>query len=369
MKNTLQETLKLHSNSAHPVFIGSGIIAEIPTFISTHLSPRKIVIITNTNLISLFATPLKDALEKENIECHIFDIPPGETQKTLQNVTSILNQLLSLKLERNDCIIALGGGVIGDMAGFIASIYLRGIPLIQIPTTLLAQVDASIGGKTGVNHPKGKNLIGTFYQSEAIFIDTDTLNSLPKKELRAGLAEIAKYAITLNPPLFEYMTQQASEIIKFSPASNPALWTHLIHESVKDKIAIVSQDEKEGGKRAILNFGHTVGHGIEAATQFKLFLHGEAVAIGMTIETKIAEKLALISKEDSEKIIQFLHLLSFINVPIPCTCEAIIEKMQMDKKIKSGKLRYVLPTKIGATTLCDTVKVEDVTEMISEFIK
>jgi 3-dehydroquinate synthase len=361
------ETLEITSKSSHPIFIGTQILDDIPAYIQKEIKAEKVVIITNTNLIDAFGNALKKGIESKKIHCTIIDIPSGEEQKTFQTVSQILNQLLTLKLERNDCIIALGGGVIGDLAGFIASIYLRGIPLIQVPTTLLAQVDASIGGKTGVNHPKGKNLIGTFYQAKAIFIDTATLHLLPKRELRAGLAEIAKYAITLNTPLFHYMTKHLKEIIKFSPSQSQEIWQHMIKESVKNKVSIVSEDEKESGKRAILNFGHTIGHGIEAATNFKTFLHGEAVAIGMLIETEIAEKLSLISDEEAKKIKGFLNSLSYEETNLQATPEKIVEKMQMDKKVKSGKLHYVLPTEIGKTIISNQVPIDIVKELLAKY--
>lgn len=361
------ETLEINCKSSHPIFIGTSLLNDIPSYIQKEIKPDKVVILTNTNLIEPFGEALQKNIVAKKIQCTILDIPSGEEQKTFQTVSQILNQLLSLKLERNDCIIALGGGVIGDLAGFVASIYLRGIPLIQVPTTLLAQVDAAIGGKTGVNHPKGKNLIGTFYQAKAIFIDIDTLTLLPKRELRAGLAEIAKYAITLDKPLFDYMTDHLNSITEFSPGSDPELWLHMIKESVKNKVAIVSQDEKESGKRAILNFGHTIGHGIEAATNFKAFLHGEAVAIGMLIETQIAEKLNLVSTAETKKIITFLNNLSYEEVSLKASSDKIVEKMQMDKKIKSGKLHYVLPTEIGKTTITNQVSIELVKELLEKY--
>ncbi len=366
MTQIQKEILHIKTESRHPIMIGTDILNEIPSYIQSNIKSDKVVIITNTNLIDCFATSLKKGINAKKMHCSVIDIPSGEEQKTFQTVSQILNQLLSLKLERNDCIIALGGGVIGDLAAFVASIYLRGIPLIQVPTTLLAQVDASIGGKTGVNHPKGKNLIGTFYQAKAIFIDIATLTKLPKRELKAGLAEIAKYAITLDPALFDYMTQHTSEIIQLSPKTSQEIWQHMIKESVKNKIAIVSQDERESGKRAILNFGHTIGHGIEAATNYKTFLHGEAIAIGMFIETEISAKLSLISKNNVIKIKNFLKELTFDESKLLISCEKIIEKMQMDKKVKSGKLHYVLPTEIGKTVISNQVPPELVKELLEK---
>jgi len=281
-------------------------------------------------------------------------LPPGERYKTPTTLQKIYDAALAHRLERSSTIVALGGGVIGDMAGFAAATWLRGIPFVQVPTSLLAMVDASIGGKTGVNHPQGKNLIGAFHQPRLVVIDPDVLKTLPAREFRAGMAEVIKYGVIWDADLFAQL-EQAPRLDQFRYGSAELLQT-ILTRSCQAKADVVSQDEKEAGLRAILNYGHTIGHAVESLTGYRLVNHGEAVAIGMVAAGAIAVACQCWTEADTQRqqgLIEKTKLPT--QVPAGISIDAILDSLQTDKKVKAGQVRFVLPTRIGASIVTDQV--------------
>jgi 3-dehydroquinate synthase len=278
-------------------------------------------------------------------------VPDGERYKQLPTVMRIYDGLVRAAADRQSTLLTLGGGVVGDMAGFAAATYLRGIALVHLPTTLLAQVDSAVGGKVGVNHPLGKNLIGAFYQPHAVLVDPSVLSTLPRREFRAGLYEVIKYGVTSSAPLFDRIARERTAIF----AREPAVLTALIAESCRIKARVVAEDEREAGPRRILNFGHTVGHALEAVTKYRRFRHGEAVAIGMLVASALSAARGALAERDQKAVADVIASLG----PLPSIADLaagqILEAMRHDKKIAAGRLHVVLPTTIGATTIVDDV--------------
>ena len=278
-------------------------------------------------------------------------VADGERFKQLATVVRIYDALLSANADRASTLITFGGGVIGDMAGFAAATYLRGIPLVHVPTTLLAQVDASIGGKVGVNHPLGKNLIGAFYQPHAVLVDPAVLATLPRREFRAGLYEVIKYGVTSSPALFDRVARERKAIF----ARDPDALAAVIGESCRIKASLVSADERDAGPRRILNFGHTAGHAIEAVTKYRRYRHGEAVAYGMLVAAQLAVSRGALGERDQKAVAELIASLG----PLPAIADVstgqILEAMRHDKKVAAGRLHFVLPTAIGATSVVDDV--------------
>jgi 3-dehydroquinate synthase len=278
-------------------------------------------------------------------------VADGERFKQLATVVRIYDALLSANADRASTLITFGGGVIGDMAGFAAATYLRGIPLVHVPTTLLAQVDASIGGKVGVNHPLGKNLIGAFYQPHAVLVDPAVLATLPRREFRAGLYEVIKYGVTSSPALFDRVARERKAIF----ARDPDALAAVIGESCRIKASLVSADERDAGPRRILNFGHTTGHAIEAVTKYRRYRHGEAVAYGMLVAAQLAVSRGALGERDQTAVAELIASLG----PLPAIADVstgqILEAMRHDKKVAAGRLHFVLPTAIGATSVVDDV--------------
>jgi 3-dehydroquinate synthase len=310
---------------------------------------RKVAIVTNTTVSALHLETLISKIEASQL--HVVTVADGEEYKTLATVEHILDELFTHKLDRKSVLIALGGGVIGDMTGFTASLYQRGIGFIQVPTTLLSQVDASVGGKTGVNNKYGKNLIGAFYQPEAVYIDTNFLKTLPKREFSAGIAEIIKMAVMFDKEYFDFL-QEAD----FSDKED---LEKVIERSVSLKAEVVNLDEKEAGIRAVLNYGHTFGHVIENETEYKRYLHGEAVAIGMVMANRLSVELGLMSKEESTLVTEFLikHQLP-IDYKIQ-DVDAFYNKFFLDKKSANNKIKFILAKGLGGHTVRD-----DIDEMV-----
>ena len=302
---------------------------------------RKVFVLADEAVWKLHGKSLLAGLKP--FEPGIIQIPSGEQHKRLQTIEKILNELAAQGAERSSLLLAFGGGVTGDMGGFAASIYLRGIDVVQIPTTLLAMVDSSIGGKTGANLAIGKNLVGTFYQPKMVLCDPLVLATLPERELRAGLFEAVKTAVIGDPTLFEFMSVVRKNIL----AAKPAALRHVIHACAAFKGRVVSQDEREGDLRRILNFGHTVGHAIEAATDYKRFLHGEAVAWGMLAATRLAVEEKLLSEAEAARI----NGLVVAYGPVPSlhrvSMEAVERSLVVDKKVRDGKIHFILPKRIG----------------------
>ncbi|MCT7446812.1 3-dehydroquinate synthase [Aliarcobacter skirrowii] len=318
---------------------------------------RKVVVVTNPTVSSFHLEYLKTKLSAR--ELTICTIPDGEEYKNMQTLEMILDSCFEAKLDRKSLLVAFGGGVIGDMTGFAASIYQRGVDFIQIPTTLLSQVDASVGGKTGINNKYGKNLVGTFHQPKAVYIDSTFLKTLPKREFGAGVAEIIKMAVCFNKDFFEWLEKNDLNDEKNIDIA--------IQKSVQTKAWVVSQDEKEQGLRAALNYGHTFGHVIENLTNYKTYLHGEAVGIGMCMANSLAVKLGIMSKENEQRV---KKLLEKYNIPTTFKIENVedfYEHFYLDKKSSNSKIKFIVPIEIGDCKITDEIKKEDVIEVLKEF--
>ncbi len=336
---------------SYPIYIKSGAMSDSSFFVP-HIKGNKVVVITNHTLQPLFEDMINQALA--SFEVSWFAIEDGEAYKTLANYEKIMSFLLANNFARDVTLVALGGGVIGDITGFVASTYQRGVDFIQVPTTLLSQVDSSVGGKTAVNHPLGKNMIGAFYQPKAVVIDIDTMKTLPVKEFAAGMAEVVKYGILGDLEFFEYLEQNREEI-KTKTAEQ---LVYVVKRCCQNKADIVAQDEKEAGLRALLNLGHTFGHAIEAEMGYGNWLHGEAVAAGMVQASEVALNRTWLSEQDVERI---KSLLSYFDLPIAgpenMNCGQYLVHMKKDKKVQADTIRFVLPKQLGQAIL-----VKDVTE-------
>jgi 3-dehydroquinate synthase len=346
---------------SYDICIGDDILSGIgPRLKHFGISP-KTAIISNPTVYRFYGKRIFNSIKKAGFDVITVIIPDGERYKDINTVQKIYGELLRHRLDRKSAIIALGGGVIGDITGFVASTYMRGINYIQIPTTLLAQVDSSVGGKTGVNHKLGKNMIGTFYQPMLVWIDIDTLKTLPRREFISGLAEVIKYGVIWDKGLFEFLEDNMRKI---SYLSKNAL-SHIIKRSCEIKAEVVSKDERETGLRAILNYGHTIGHAIETVTGYKKYLHGEAVAIGMHLEAKLAEILKFL------KIHDLLRIKALINsyclpaeMPSHLNKKSLVSSMQLDKKAVAGELRFILPEKIGKVKIQKGIGVKEIKEAL-----
>lgn len=304
-------------------------------------------IITNDTVSPLYARAVSDSIRAAGIEPVLLVIPDGEEYKSLPWASHLFDRLLSQRFDRKCSLVALGGGVIGDLTGFVAATYMRGIPFVQVPTTLLSQVDSSVGGKTGVNHPLGKNMIGAFYQPVHVLTDVTTLNTLPQEEFLSGMAEVVKYGVIYDAAFFEYIVNNREAIL----AKEPVALSYIIKRSCEIKADVVGQDERESGLRAILNFGHTVGHAVEAITNYTGYRHGEAVSIGMVMAARLAHKTGLCGREVEARV---EALLSALGLPVKMPAldpAAVLSAIGLDKKSEGGKVKFVLPTKIGEVVI------------------
>lgn len=331
--------LKSQPTNTYKVTIGSGIVGSIPAYLKKTKLGQKYAIITDSKVEKLYGLVLKRLLKNDGIACEIFSFPEGETSKNLKTVETLAKHLVGKNFDRKDAILALGGGVTGDIAGFLAGIYMRGIPYIQIPTTLLAMVDASVGGKTGVDLNEGKNLIGLFNQPKAVFIDTDYLKTLPETQIRNGLAEVIKYGIIRDKKLFIFIERNLPKILSLEPKT----LNKIIEQSVKIKTRIIEKDEKESGERMLLNYGHTYGHVIEKSSGYKL-PHGYAVSIGMVLANKLAVTKKILDKKSSERI---KNLLIKANLPVATIKIPTLKDLKSDKKKHGNIINFILPTGIG----------------------
>lgn len=330
------------------IYIGNGILEGIGEKTGGFGFSSSIALISNPTVFALYGAKVTKSLESAGFAVSEILIPDGEKYKDFTWVNYILGELLKLKLDRKSAIVALGGGVIGDIACFAASIYMRGIACVQVPTTLLAQVDSSVGGKTGVNHFLGKNMIGTFYQPSLVWIDIDTLHTLAEREFRAGMAEIIKYGVIRDAELFEYIKSRKKEINDLQPE----MIMHLVKRSCEIKADVVSEDERESGVRAILNYGHTIGHAIESLTGYTKFLHGEAVAIGMCHAAELARLSGLVQNNTVGDIVDIVRSYHLPHAsPEDLKPDKILDAMQLDKKTLGGSLRFVLPERIGSVKI------------------
>lgn len=327
-------------HSRYPITIGAGLLSD-RKLLDSQVGAKDCLIVTNTTVARLYLAKLRDGLPTRRIaECIL---PDGEQHKTLQTAGWVFDALVGNKLNRDATVLALGGGVVGDIAGFASACYQRGIGYVQIPTTLLAQVDSSVGGKTGVNHSAGKNLIGAFHQPLAVIADTDTLATLPDRELRAGLAEVIKYGCVWDPLLFDWLDRNMAKLL----ARDTDALTYAIARSCEIKATVVARDERERNLRAILNFGHTFGHAIEAATAYDTYLHGEAIGLGMLIATDFSHRLGLIDAAVKERVRDILTQACLPTTTPRIGAARAFELMQMDKKVLAGTVRLVLLEKLG----------------------
>lgn len=347
------ESLKVNlADRSYPIYFGSSILKDFGRTYKRFFKSKKAIVITNPTVGSLYFSALHDSLLKEGFEVSRLDVPDGEEYKTLTWASKLFDKLISLKADRQTPLIALGGGVIGDLTGFVAASYLRGVPFVQVPTTLLAQVDSSVGGKTGVNHRRGKNLIGAFYQPRFVYIDVDSLKSLEKRELTAGMAEVIKYGVISDPKLFKYLEDNMELLMRTSNADQrTAALLHIIKRSCAIKASVVESDEREGGIRAILNFGHTFGHAVEAVTKYKEYKHGEAVAIGMVYASELSHKLGLCKKDVVERLRNIIKKAGLPTTRPDFPSSNFLKAMEIDKKVLGGELRFVLVEKIGKVTI------------------
>ncbi|GBD96382.1 3-dehydroquinate synthase [bacterium BMS3Abin06] len=344
---------------SYDIVIGSRLLQRLGLRLK-EFRPSRVAVISNKTIFPLYRDTLLESLREYNIVPEIFLIPDGEEYKDFLWTYYLHGELLKAKFDRNSLLIALGGGVIGDITGFIASTYMRGIRYIQVPTTLLAQVDSSVGGKTGVNHPLGKNMIGSFYQPSLVVIDIDTLKTLPRREFHAGMAEVIKYGVIADKEFFDFLKTDREAITSLGESI-----INVIKRSCEIKAGVVSEDEKEAGLRAILNFGHTIGHAIETVTGYRRFIHGEAVSMGMCAAAELAVRMKIFQKDDAEKIKELVEMYNLpAHIPDDLNVPDMINAMEIDKKIQAGKLRFILPESIGKVRIEEDVDRELIKEAI-----
>jgi 3-dehydroquinate synthase len=335
----------LNNDRSYPIYIGAGLLAQ-PTLLTKHIRSKQVLIVTNKTIAPLYLTKLLSALSGYQVETVI--LPDGEQFKTLEYLEKIFDQLLAKKFSRNATLIALGGGVIGDMGGFAAACYQRGIAFIQIPTTLLAQVDSSVGGKTGVNHALGKNMIGAFYQPQCVIADADVLDTLDDRQLAAGLAEVIKYGLIRDLAFLEWLEANMPKLL----ARDKDALAYAIERSCINKAEVVGEDEFESGVRATLNLGHTFGHAIETGSGYGHYLHGEAVAIGTCFAADLSRRLGWLNDADVKRIIAVFQAANLpVTPPTEMTTEQYVDLMAVDKKNVDGKIRVILLEAVGKASL------------------
>ena len=333
----------------YPIHIGPGLLGQAD-LLRPYLSGRQALVVSNATVAPLYLERARAALA--GLQCEAVILPDGERYKTLETLNEIFTALLNHRFDRHCTIIALGGGVIGDMAGFAAACYQRGVPFIQIPTTLLAQVDSSVGGKTAVNHPLGKNMIGAFYQPRCVLADTDTLATLPDRELSAGLAEVIKYGLIRDRAFLDWLEANLDALL----AREPAALTEAIERSCRNKAEIVAADERETGERALLNLGHTFGHAIETGVGYGEWLHGEAVAAGMVMAADLSARLGWLTWEQVERVRTLLARARLPLAPPPALTPAdFLRLMAVDKKVQDGRLRLILLRELGQGVIAGDV--------------
>ncbi|MDW8291177.1 MAG: 3-dehydroquinate synthase [Armatimonadota bacterium] len=346
---------------SYPILIGRGVLRHAGEHLLA-LQPSQVAIITHPRLAQWYGEPLVASLQQGGLSTHLLLVPPGERTKRWEVVGRLLRQMAQRALDRRCVVVALGGGVIGDLAGFVAACYLRGVRYVQIPTTLLAQVDSSVGGKTGVNLPEGKNLVGSFHQPVLVLIDTDTLVTLPRRHFRAGLAEVLKYGLIAEETLWQLVRAEASSLRQ----GRSERLEEIVHRCCAIKARIVSEDETEQGVRAILNFGHTVGHALEAVGGYGRLLHGEAVAIGMVSAALVGEVVGATPAGTAEEIAHSLQALGLpVALPREVEFASLLQVMARDKKARDGQIRFVLLERVGQARLPVAVNEKEVVHALS----
>lgn len=341
------QTLKVElGDRTYPIHIGDGLLQQAELIVP-HLKKKQVAVVTNTTVAPLYLDALTKTLTGEGISVLPIVLPDGEAYKNSETLNQIYDALLKNRCERSTTLIALGGGVIGDLTGYAAATFLRGVPFIQIPTTLLSQVDSSVGGKTGINHPLGKNMIGAFYQPQVVLADTATLKTLPPREFSAGLAEVIKYGLIRDPDFFDWLETNMTLLLR----QDSVALSYAIYRSCQNKAEVVAVDEHEAGERALLNLGHTFGHAIENAMGYGVWLHGEAVAAGTMLAADLSARLGWLSAQQVERI---KHIFQAANLPVEAPdlgYEKYLELMSLDKKVLDGKIRLVLQKSIGRSVI------------------
>lgn len=356
---------------SYDIVVGSGLLTTSSNALSKAVNAKRCAIVTDANVAALHLKPFQALLAKQGVSAEAIILPAGEETKSFSQLESLCGKLLDLKLTRRDVVIALGGGVIGDLTGFAASIVRRGIDFIQVPTTLLAQVDSSVGGKTAINAPQGKNLIGAFYQPTLVLADTDVLQTLPPREVMAGFAEVIKYGLINDRPFFEWLQANGAQVL----AREPAALSHAIAVSCQNKADVVAADERETGSRALLNLGHTFGHAIEAHAQFDgRILHGEAVSIGMVMAHQVSHALGLMPRADLEAV---LDTFSALAMPMTVAgfglsqlgADEMVHHMGQDKKNVDSRVTLILSKGIGQSFLTRDVSAQDLQNMLTRILQ
>jgi len=354
-------TVGLGERSYH-IIIKNGLLPEIGRHLAAAPVGRRYFVVSDDRVASLYGESLLASLRKANLACELLTFPHGEEHKHLETVSRLSSGLAGCGADRKDALIALGGGVTGDIVGFLAAIYMRGIPFVQVPTTLLSQVDSSVGGKTGVDIPEGKNLVGVFYQPKAVFIDSSVLDSLPDAELLNGLAEVIKYGVIYDAAFFAMLERQREAIL----GRDSAVLEEVIARCCEIKAAVVAADEKESDLRRILNFGHTIGHAVEGASGYML-AHGMAVAIGMAAVARLAVKKGLLGELEAKRLIALLEQYGMpVSIPIGLDREKIKGYLKTDKKAIGGRPFFVLPTAIGKVIITDDIADSILREILAE---
>lgn len=363
---TLSNTITIGlGDRSYNIVAQSGLIDHIGEYARELKILSPVPIITDSHVAPIYAERVETSLKNAGYHTKVISFPAGEPSKHLETISNLYDEMVAVKPERKSGIIALGGGVVGDIAGFVAATYLRGIPFIQVPTTLLAQVDASVGGKVGVDHAGGKNLIGAFHQPRAVLIDPKTLHTLDARQIKAGLAEIIKHGIIADAALFDTVTSALNPLLK----GDETTYTDIIPWNCRIKASVVEQDERESGLRAILNYGHTIGHAIEALTQYQHYLHGEAVAIGMLAEAILGEALGITPPDVVSRIRDLLCAAQYPLAKPDITVDQLIQSMFRDKKVESGKLRFIFPTQMGKVIIQSVEEMDKIREAWETYTK
>ena len=348
------QTLKVElANRSYPIHIGRNLISDT-SLILPHLKRKHVAIVTNTTVAPLYLEKLGQALQSAGVKVTPIILPDGEAYKNAETLNTIYDVLLQNRCERSTTLIALGGGVIGDLTGYAAATYLRGVPFIQVPTTLLSQVDSSVGGKTGNNHPLGKNMIGAFYQPQLVLADIDTLQTLPAREFSAGMAEVIKYGLIRDADFFDWLEVNIASLMKL----DEQMLSYAIYRSCQNKAEVVARDEHEQGERALLNLGHTFGHAIENAMGYGVWLHGEAVAAGTMMAADLSQRAGWLT---ATEIARMQNIFKAANLPIAAPnlgVERYLDLMGLDKKVENGKIRLILQQSIGKSLITSDYDVE-----------
>jgi 3-dehydroquinate synthase len=356
------ERLKVElGERSYKILIGFGSLGQLGANLRPLKLASRLSLITDSTVGGLYGDRVRSILADSGYEVNYYELPGGEKYKTLQSAAAVYDHMVGEGMERGSAVVVLGGGVVGDLAGFVAATYMRGVPLVQVPTTLLAQVDSSVGGKVAVNHPRGKNLIGCFYQPRLVFADLQTLRTLPERELRAGLAEVIKYGVIWDQVFFCYLEQHLEQILGLEP--EPLV--EAVRRTCAIKAKVVASDEREQNLRGILNFGHTVGHALESLTNYQVYRHGEAIAIGMVVAAVLAVNRGLLAAADKERLVALLRRAG-LPVSFPYPAREVLALLSHDKKVFHGQLRFILPQKMGQVDIYTGVENDEIMAALVE---